>query len=58
MNGMSRDECIAQGQLMLREVVEDLAVAQTQQDLQRLQIRVGMIQAYALLAEAKRARKT
>jgi len=57
MNGMSRDECIAQGQLMLVEVVQDLAVAQTQQDLQKIQIRVGMVQAYALLAEAKRLHK-
>jgi hypothetical protein len=52
---MSRDECIEQGQLMMREVIQDLTTAQTQQDLIRLEIRVQMIQAYALLAEAKRA---
>jgi hypothetical protein len=54
---MSRDECIAQGQLMMVEVIHDLAVAQSQQDLIRLQIRIQMIQAYALLAEAKRVLK-
>lgn len=52
---LTRDECIAQAELMLIEAAQDLAVAQNEQDLARLHIRVQMIQSYALLAQAKRA---